>query len=91
MYSLLLAMSVRDVSGQALASLGVRESRHTAPLHHEDTLYGRSVVVAVRLSASKPGTGVLTVRTEGHNRNGTLVCAFERAVLLPRRGHDGKA
>lgn len=89
-YALLLGMSVRDISGQALASLGVRELRHTAPLYHDDTLYGRSLVVALRPSASKPEAGILTVQTEGHNQNETLVCAFERTVLLPRLSHDRK-
>lgn len=84
-YSLLLGMSVPDVSGRAIASLGVRELEHVAPLYHDDTLYGRSTVAAVRPSERRPEAGVLTVTTEGSNQSGTVVCWFERSVLLPRQ------
>ena len=33
-YSLLLGMSVPDISGRAVANLGLSELRHTAPLFH---------------------------------------------------------
>jgi acyl dehydratase len=78
-------MSVPDISGRAIANLGVSELRHLAPLFHGDTLYGRSVVVAARRSSSRPTQGILTVRTEGANQDGVCVCTFTRAVLLPRR------
>jgi acyl dehydratase len=84
-YALLLGMSVAQISGRAIANLGLRELRHLAPLHHGDTLYAETVVLSVRSSRSRPGTGILTVRTVGRNQDGTMVCEFERAVLLPAR------
>lgn len=84
-YSLLLGMSVPDISGRAIANLGVRELRHTAPLFHDETLYGQSLVLNVRPSRSRPGSGVLTVETTGLKPDGTTVCVFERSVLLPER------
>lgn len=84
-YSLLLGMSVPDISGRAIANLGVHEMRHAGPLFHGDTLYGETRVLGTRVSQSRPDRGILTVRTTGHNQNRTLVCEFERSVLLPRR------
>ena len=84
-YSLLLGMSVPDISGRAIANLGVSDLRHLAPLFHGDTLYGRSEIVALRASASRPGEGILTARTDGFNQDQLLVCTFTRAVLLPMR------
>jgi acyl dehydratase len=84
-YSLLLGMSVPDISGRAIANLGVSELRHLAPLFHGDTLYGSTEIISVRPSASRPGQGILTVRTEGVNQDDHKVCCFTRAVLLPRR------
>ena len=84
-YALLLGMSVPDISGRAIANLGVSELRHLAPLFHGDTLYGKSEVLAVRPSSSRPAQGILTVRTDGSNQDGLRVCTFTRAVLLPRR------
>ncbi len=84
-YALLLGMSVPDISGRALANLGADELRHVAPMHHGDTLYGESEVLEVRASASRPGTGILTVQTTGRNQHREVVCTFRRSVLLPMR------
>jgi len=82
-YSLLLGMSVPDISGRAIASLGVSELRHVAPLFHGDTLYASSEVLSVKPSKSRPGSGVLTVRTSGRNQDEREVCIFTRSVLVP--------
>jgi len=84
-YSLLLGMSVPDISGRAIANLGLSELRHIAPLFHGDTLYGSSEVVAMRPSESRPRAGILTVRTDGFNQDELKVCTFTRSVLLPTR------
>jgi acyl dehydratase len=84
-YSLLLGMSVPDISGRAIANLGVSELRHLAPMFHGDTLYGTSEVLSVRRSESRPGQGILTVRTDGFNQDDARVCTFTRSVLLPCR------
>jgi acyl dehydratase len=84
-YSALLGMSVPDISGRAVASLGLSELRHLAPFFHGDTLYGTTEVLSVRRSASRPAEGILTVRTDGHNQDRVHVCTFTRSVLLPAR------
>ena len=83
-YSLLLGMSVPDVSGRAIANLGVENLKHIAPMHHGDTLYGESEVVGLRPSASRPEAGILTVTTTGANQDAVVVCRFTRSVLVPR-------
>jgi len=88
-YALLLGMSVPDISGRAIANLGLSELRHLAPMFHGDTLYGQSEVLLVRPSASRPAQGVLRVRTDGFNQDRLQVCTFTRAVLLPRRPAGG--
>lgn len=82
-YSLLLGMSVRDVSGAALANLETDELKHILPVFHGDTLYGESEVVDRRPSSSKPDRGVVTVETRGFNQKDQLVCSFYRKVLVP--------
>ena len=44
-YSILLGMSVADVSGKAIANLEVESLRHVAPTFHGDTLYGETTVL----------------------------------------------
>lgn len=84
-YAVLLGMSVPDISGRAIASLGLSELRHIAPLFHGDTLYGTTEVLSVRPSTSRPGKGIMTVRTDGHNQERVHVCTFTRSVLLPSK------
>jgi acyl dehydratase len=84
-YALLLGMSVPDLSGRAIANLGVERLRHLAPMHAGDTLYGQSEVTQTRISSSRPDAGILTAITVGRNQLGTVVCEYTRSVLLPRR------
>jgi acyl dehydratase len=88
-YSLLLGMSVPDISGRAIANLGAEHLRHVAPVFYGDTIYGSTEVVGTRASASRPGAGILTVDTTGTNQDAVVVCTFRRNVLLPRRPEHG--
>ena len=85
-YSLALGMSVRDVSGKAIANLEVESLRHTAPMFHGDTLYAQTTVLDKKESSSKPDRGVVTVETRGFNQDGVEVLYFRRKVLVPKRG-----
>lgn len=87
--AMMVGMSVTDVSQKAIANLGWREIRMTAPLYAGDTLYAESEVIAKRESRSRPTAGLVTVRTTGLNQDGVAVCSFERTVLVPKRGADG--
>ena len=84
-YSLLLGMSVPDVSGRAIANLEVESLKHAKPTFHGDTIYARTTVVEVVESRSKPDRGVVTVETIGENQRGEVVCEFRRKVLVPKR------
>lgn len=85
--SLLIGMSVSDVSQKTIANLGMNEVKFTAPVFAGDTLYAESEVLEVRPSASRPGQGIVTIRTTGRNQDGVAVCSFKRSMLIPARGH----
>lgn len=84
-YSIALGMSVRDVSGKAIANLATDGLKHTAPVFHGDTLYTESTVLEKTESKSKGDRGVVKVRTDVYNQENVLVTTFERAVLVPRK------
>jgi acyl dehydratase len=84
-YSLVLGMSVPDVSGSAIANLEVTELRHLNPTFHGDTIYAESKVLSVTQSRSKPDRGVVEVETRGYNQDGVEVVSFRRKVLVWRR------
>jgi len=86
-YSLLLGMSVADVSGQAIANLEVESLRHVAPTFHGDTIYGETAVLDKWESTSKDDRGVVQVETKGYKQDGTLVCIFRRKVMVPKASY----
>ena len=85
--AIVTGMSVSDVSYKAIANLGWSDIRLTAPVFAGDTLYAESEVLAKRESKSRPGQGIVTVRTTGKKQDGTPFLSFERTVLVPKRGH----
>ncbi|MEP6666969.1 MAG: MaoC family dehydratase, partial [Nocardioidaceae bacterium] len=86
-YSLLLGMSVPDVSGKAIANLEVESLRHLAPTFHGDTIYGETTVLDKRESTSKDDRGIVHVETIGYNQDGTVVCIFRRKVMVPKNSY----
>src|SRR5256886_15268750 len=84
-YSIMLGMSVSDVSGKAIANLATEELSHPAPVFHGDTLFVESEVLEKRESRSKPDRGTVKGHTPGFNQDGTLVAEFKRLVLVPRK------
>jgi acyl dehydratase len=89
-YSLLLGMSVPDVSGQAIANLEVESLKHVAPTFHGDTIYGETSVLGKWPSKSKNDRGIVEVETRGYKQDGTLVCVFRRKVMVPTQAYVTK-
>jgi len=85
--SIVVGMSVSDVSYKAIGNLGWNDIKLTAPVFAGDTLYAESEVLAKRESQSRPTQGIVTVRTRGTNQDGKVVISYERTVLVPKRGH----
>jgi itaconyl-CoA hydratase len=85
--SIVVGMSVSDVSQKAIGNLGWNDIKLTAPVFVGDTIYAESEVIAKRESASRPCQGIVTVRTLGKKADGKQFISFERTVLVPKRGH----
>lgn len=91
--SIVLGMSVSDVSQKTVANLGWDKIKLTAPVFVGDTIYSESEVLSVRESKSRATQGIVSVRTIGKNQGGTEFMSYERTMLIPKRGHavDDKA
>ena len=83
--SIVTGMSVADVSAKAIANLGWDKVELTAPVFVGDSIYADSEVLSKRPSHSRPGQGLVTVRTRGLKADGTVFLTFERTVLVPMR------
>lgn len=85
-YSLVLGMSVPDVSGAAIANLEVESLVHPRPTFHGDTIYAETRVLAAK-ETSKGDRGIVTVETKGINQRGEEVCTFRRKVMVWKRAN----
>ncbi len=82
--SLVVGMSVIDLSQNGF-NLQLDEVIHHAPVFHGDTLYARSEVLTLRESRSRPGWGIVTVRSEGYNQDQVKVISFKRTMIVKKR------
>ena len=89
-FSIVLGMSVPDVSGKAIANLEFESVKHLAPTFHGDTIYAESRVLDKKLSSSKPDRGVVTVESIAYNQRGETVLSYKRRVLVPTREADAR-
>jgi acyl dehydratase len=68
--------------GTIVANLGFEEVRFPSPLFLGDTLYSETVVLGSRLSASRPGQGIVTLEHTGRNQHGDIVVTAVRNTLV---------
>lgn len=81
--STLVGQSVGQLTlGTLVANLGFGEIAFPAPVFVGDTLYGESTVEQTRLSASRPGEGVVTLRHVARNQHGEVVATCSRSMLV---------
>ena len=84
-FSLVVGMTVPDLSGKAIANLGYEDIKHLAPTFIGDTIYARTRIISKRASKSKPDRGIIYVETIGYNQRGEDVISFRRNVLVKKR------
>jgi itaconyl-CoA hydratase len=83
--ALVTGLSVADVSEHAV-NLGWQDVRLPAPVYAGDTIRAETEVLAKRESQSRPGQGIVTVRTRGLNQRDEAVIEFERTIMVPLAG-----
>jgi len=80
--ALVTGLSVSDVSERAI-NLGWRDVRLSVPVYAGDTIRAETEVLGKRESRSRPGQGIVTVRTRGLNQRDEVVIEFERTIMMP--------
>ncbi|MHA7269984.1 MaoC family dehydratase [Arthrobacter sp. HLT1-20] len=68
--------------GTIVAQLGMNDISFPHPMFHGDTLYTETVVREKRLSASRPGQGIVTLEHTGRNQSGVVVGKASRTALF---------
>jgi itaconyl-CoA hydratase len=87
-FGIINGMTVSSISAKCVANLGWDKVRLTTPVFVGDTLYAQTRILAKRESAKRPGEGIVTVHTTGHNQDSATVIEFERTILVPRQEAD---
>ena len=81
--STLVGLSVAQLTqGTIVANLGFSDVTFPKPVFHGDTLYAETVVLEKRLSASRPGAGIVTLEHTARNQNGDVVAVATRSTMV---------
>ena len=84
--SIVVGMTVSDISGMAIANLNYEKISHNGPVFIGDTLYAQTEILEKHESKSKLDRGIIYVETKAFNQNDQLVLTLRRHVLVPKRG-----
>lgn len=84
-FSLVVGMTVPDISGKAIANLGYEQIEHLNPVFINDTIYAKTRVLDKTESKSKPDRGIVYVETIAYNQKGLEVLKFRRKVLVKKQ------
>ena len=84
-FSLVVGLTVRDISGKAIANLDYERVIHESPVFIGDTIYAETEILSLKESKSKPDRGIVYVETRAYNQHKEKVLTFRRHVLIPRK------
>jgi acyl dehydratase len=83
-FSLVVGMTVLDISGKAIANLGYEDIKHLNPVFINDTIYAKTAILDKYESKTKKDRGIIYVETVGYNQKGENVISFRRKVLVKK-------
>lgn len=83
-FHVVFGKTVPDISLNAVANLGYADGRFPVPVYPGDTLTAVSEVIGVKENSSGK-TGVVYVRTRGHNQRGEEAVSYVRWVMVNKR------
>ena len=80
-FSLVVGITVPDISGKAIANLGYEDVKHLGPVFINDTIYARTKVLDKNESKSKLDRGIVYVETIAYNQNNQDILSFRRCQV----------
>jgi acyl dehydratase len=81
-FSLVVGMTVPDISGKAVANLEYESVNHAGPVFIGDTIKAETEILE-KWKTSKGNRGVVYVETRAFNQENLEVLRFRRKVLIP--------
>ena len=80
-FSLIVGLTVADISGKAIANLNYHNINHEGPVFIGDTLYAKSEIVSKKLISNKK-KGLVKIKTFGLNQNKKIILSYYREILV---------
>ena len=81
-FSVVVGMTVKDLSINAIANLGYDKVEHLKPVFLGDTLYVTSRVISERKSKKRKKQKVIGIETFAKNQKNVKVISFTRHILI---------
>tara|TARA_B100001964_G_C14234476_1_gene601733 strand:- start:2272 stop:2700 length:429 start_codon:yes stop_codon:yes gene_type:complete len=81
-FSIVVGMTVRDISIIAVANLGYDHIKHLKPVFIGDTIYATSKIISERRSKSKKKQRIIGIETYAKNQKNEKVIIFKRHILV---------
>ncbi len=67
--------------------LGIENVRFHKPVFAGDTIYAEAEVIEARESRSRPGFGIVRIRTRAYNQDNEPLLECDRVIMVPKKGH----
>ena len=83
-FSLVVGMTVRDISGKAIANLNYEKINHLAPVFNGDTISAYSKIISKETSASNKRNAKIKIMTVAQNQKKEKVLNFYRTILIKK-------
>ena len=87
-FSLVVGITVPDISGKAIANLMYEQIDHLKPVFINDTIYARTKILECIESKTKSDRGIVYVETTAFNQDNIDVLKFRRKVLIKKRNKN---
>ena len=84
--SMVIGLASQDTAENAIAEVGLDKLRFVSPVHHGDTIYAFSEVLAAT-DSDRDDAGLVTFKHWGATHENRVVFEGERTVLLKKRSH----
>lgn len=86
-FSLVVGLTVSDISGKAIANLDYEDVKHLGPVFIGDTISAESTILSIRKSNKNDNRGIVYVQTIAKNQKNQDVISFKRHVLIKAIGN----
>jgi acyl dehydratase len=81
-FSLVVGLTVKDISINAIANLNYSNINHLAPTFIGDTVYAKSEIIEIKKSRKDHKKKIIKIKTVAFNQKKINILEFQREILI---------